>query len=108
MPALYVDMRGAVMVKYHARAVVKDNYCDPLPLHTAASNGDVALAMYHVKRGASAGDLRRRTVLAVFLARQQRCPFAVLPNSHAEPVCCTSSHQKRTTVDSGNRSTSHS
>ena len=56
MPALYVDMRGAVMVKYHARAVVKDNYCDPLPLHTAASNGDVALAMYHVKRGASAGE----------------------------------------------------
>ena len=53
MPALYVDMRGAVMVKYNARAVVKDSG-DPLPLHTAASNGDVALAMYHVKRGASA------------------------------------------------------
>ena len=55
MPALYVDMRGAVMVKYNAWAVVKDSG-DPLPLHTAASNGDVALAMYHVKRGALAGE----------------------------------------------------
>ena len=65
MPALYVDMRGAVMVKYHAWAVVK-NSGDPLPLHTAASNGDVALAMYHVKRGAWLA--RRRTKMA-----RQRC-----------------------------------
>ena len=54
MPALYVDMRGAVTVKYDAHPVMDSGV--PLPLHTAASNGDVALAMHHVKRGALAGE----------------------------------------------------
>ena len=85
MPALYVDMRGAVTVKYDTRAIVNVSD-DPLPLHTAACNGDVALAMYHVMRGASAGQEKNQdgaTAMQIAEARVE----AVLPERSVLNKC---------------------
>ena len=90
MPALYVDMRGAVTVKYDAHPVMDSGV--PLPLHTAASNGDVALAMHHVKRGALAGEATDQngvTALQIAEAKVQE----VAPESGVAKEQCSPSQR---------------
>ena len=82
-PALYVDLRGAVTVRCDENAVRVNG--DPFPLHRAAARGDVAAAVYHIRRGASADERDGNRETATQIA--QAMAEGVLPQPGAPSWC---------------------